>query len=193
MDRVDFLLQKWNEKADPSVFNNLINEDNFRFFSLIIEKLHNNFIVKDNYCLQQNYSLLVVITQLNTDDDAIETFLFKRLSKMFCAFTNYIYSEKNQTTITNLHFKNLEMFIDYFFHNPTFVNFLEEVEIEHFIASLINLSHLKNDNLNADWLRTLEHSVNVFLYFPDEYVERHKLHYLNHPNHRIVEEFFESY
>lgn len=192
MKGLDVLLATYKVDFDPSVFNKVIEVDELSFFKSIIERLNRNAELKTTESFAENIHLLVLIFQQYPKFDGsedVEEYLSVALSKAFCDFMRHDFHIDDVVSI-----KSLELFVDVFFHNPCFVNFLGEYEIEEFMIALVKLAKVTYDaTKHGRMVLILEYSIAVFLYFPDVYIEKYKQCYLNHFDERIINEFIESY
>ncbi|MFP9112612.1 hypothetical protein ACLI1A_01635 [Flavobacterium sp. RHBU_3] len=188
MKNLDNLLLEFKANCNLYSCKSFLQGDTITLIEDILGRLNQNY---SNKQLLENIDLLVILYQFNPIDASSETRIFRELSLIFCAFIKQYFSD-TQKTATKFELgaiKNLELFIDFFFHNPSFTDTIIDTEKEDFIKALVQVLYIPHDGLILTW----EYSVSVFLYFPDEYIEKHKHHYLNHHDYRVRAEFTESY
>lgn len=193
MKEFEILLEDFKIECDSSVFKRLVIEEPFLFFEKIFDQLAANFEDSNDHTLRENISLLVILFQLYPDShEELEKFITNRITQIFKRFVLLFFQNKYKEIDSDnfLCFKNIVVFVDLFFHNPHFTENLNEFEKEDFLKTFIRVTEINYVlNSDTDIQLAMEHSVSVFFYFPENLIEKYKIHFQHHFDKSVVDEF----
>jgi len=143
--------------------------------------------------LKENIHLIVIIFQLYPDsNEEIECFLAKSLNRIFKIPTTFMTESEYDKNFRILFIRHIILFVDIFFHNPYFVQLLDDSEKDFFVNNLVKLTKILYDPLKElDIQISLQYSVSVLFYFPENIIEKYKPFYENHFDKSVISDFKE--
>lgn len=193
MNDFEILLDKFKIDCESSIFEEMYKQSPIFFFQKILDRLLFNYQNPNSERLKENISLLVIIFQLYPDsNEELEKFTATKITQLFLLFISFYFQGKYIDVDSDnfLCLKNIFLFIDIFFHNPYFVEYIQDSDRNKFVESLVRLTEIKYDvDCDTETQLFIQYSVTVFFYFSESIIEPYKNNFQNHFDESVVEEF----
>jgi hypothetical protein len=175
------LLNEFKISCEYYVFEDFKKENKLNFYSLLFDKLEKAIEIKSQLDI---LNLVILLYQDFPDSDVnMENLIGNRVVFSFDKNINSL----KEIKIQGIDFKILFNYIDLFFHNPHFVDYLSKNKRDVFITNALTLLYVKGERSkpSGDYYLMIEYLITVLSYFEDEFTDKHKKLFLEHSDSEI--------